>query len=92
MQIINQLAQHLNLNTLDAALYLQNAPSKYKVYKIRKRTTGFRIIAQPTKSLKSSKERLSHYVLFQYMNQRLLTEKVKIFGKMQVPMQKMPIY
>ncbi|MEX6315466.1 hypothetical protein AB6G19_19085 [Providencia manganoxydans] len=49
MQIINQLAKSLNLSELDVELYLQNAPSKYKVYKIRKRTTGFRLIAQPTK-------------------------------------------
>ncbi|MEY0232387.1 retron St85 family RNA-directed DNA polymerase [Providencia manganoxydans] len=52
MQIINQLAKSLNLSELDVELYLQNAPSKYKVYKIRKRTTGFRLIAQPTKKLK----------------------------------------
>ncbi|MEQ4625415.1 hypothetical protein [Providencia manganoxydans] len=52
MQIINQLAKSLNLSELDVELYLQNAPSKYKVYKIRKRTIGFRLIAQPTKKKK----------------------------------------
>ncbi|MEX9568994.1 retron St85 family RNA-directed DNA polymerase [Providencia vermicola] len=52
MQIIKKLATHLNQHESNVKLYLQNAPCKYKVYKIPKRTIGFRVIAQPAKKLK----------------------------------------
>nr|WP_314265802.1 retron St85 family RNA-directed DNA polymerase [uncultured Moellerella sp.] len=52
MQIINELATFLQQNESDVRFFLQNAPRKYKVYKIPKRTNGFRIIAQPTQKLK----------------------------------------
>lgn len=52
MSVINGLAGLLNQSELDVVLYLQSASRKYKVYKIPKRTTGFRIIAQPAKALK----------------------------------------
>lgn len=53
MSVINGLAAVLHQSELEARTYLENAPSKYKVYKIRKRTAGFRIIAQPAKALKA---------------------------------------
>ncbi|QOL12785.1 retron St85 family RNA-directed DNA polymerase [Dickeya dianthicola] len=52
MQIIKALAAILHQSESDVRLYLQNAPLKYKVYRIPKRTNGFRIIAQPAKALK----------------------------------------
>lgn len=52
MQIIKQLADLLQQDESDIKKFLQNAPRKYKVYRIPKRTTGFRIIAQPSKKLK----------------------------------------
>ncbi|WP_218673523.1 retron St85 family RNA-directed DNA polymerase [Chromobacterium haemolyticum] len=52
MGIIYQLAEKLEMSELTVKKYLANAPNKYKVYKIPKRTYGFRIIAQPAKELK----------------------------------------
>lgn len=52
MSVIEELATFLHQSELDVRLFLQNAPRKYKVYRIPKRTNGFRIIAQPTKALK----------------------------------------
>lgn len=52
MSVINGLAASLHQNELEVRAYLESAPSKYKVYKIPKRTTGFRLIAQPAKALK----------------------------------------
>ncbi|MBQ4926374.1 RNA-directed DNA polymerase [Citrobacter werkmanii] len=52
MSVISELAMLLNQNEQDLRAFLKNAPSKYKVYKIPKRTLGFRIIAQPAKALK----------------------------------------
>lgn len=52
MSVINDLGKCLNQSDLVVKAFLENAPSKYKVYRIPKRTTGFRIIAQPAKELK----------------------------------------
>lgn len=52
MSLINRLATSLQQSELKVNAYLQGASGKYKVYKIPKRTTGFRIIAQPAKALK----------------------------------------
>lgn len=53
MLVINDLGKRLNQSDLAVKAFLENAPSKYKVYRIPKRTTGFRIIAQPAKELKA---------------------------------------
>ncbi|KMW73211.1 DNA polymerase [Photorhabdus luminescens subsp. luminescens] len=53
MSIINGLATVLHRSEADVRSFLENAPRKYKVYRIPKRTTGFRIIAQPAKELKA---------------------------------------
>ncbi|WP_434996688.1 retron St85 family RNA-directed DNA polymerase [Pectobacterium brasiliense] len=52
MSFINKLGVNFNQSPLELKVFLENAPSKYKVYKIAKRTGGFRIIAQPVKALK----------------------------------------
>ncbi|EKP0318993.1 retron St85 family RNA-directed DNA polymerase [Aeromonas dhakensis] len=52
MSVIKELATFLHQSEFDVSLFLQNAPRKYKVYRIPKRTSGFRIIAQPAKALK----------------------------------------
>lgn len=52
MEIVRSLAQKLNITEQEVSSFLASAPLKYKVYKIPKRTSGFRIIAQPSKKLK----------------------------------------
>lgn len=52
MSVIRGLATFLRQSESDISAFLVTAPRKYKVYKIPKRTTGFRIIAQPAKGLK----------------------------------------
>ncbi len=52
MKNITNYADSLNLSVKDLQAFLLNAPKMYKVYKILKRTYGYRIIAQPTKQLK----------------------------------------
>ncbi|MBM7344696.1 retron St85 family RNA-directed DNA polymerase [Pantoea coffeiphila] len=52
MSLINRLATSLQQSELKVNAYLEGASGKYKVYRIPKRTTGFRIIAQPAKALK----------------------------------------
>lgn len=52
MNVIRQLANFLNKNEEEVVRFLHNAPNKYKVYKIPKRSHGHRIIAQPAKELK----------------------------------------
>ncbi len=53
MNLIQQLAQRLNKSDDDVARFLVNAPKKYKVYTIPKRTSGHRVIAQPSRELKT---------------------------------------
>ncbi len=52
MNLTKKLALELNKNELVISSFLTNAPNKYKVYKIPKRTHGYRTIAQPTSELK----------------------------------------
>ncbi|WGL99518.1 retron St85 family RNA-directed DNA polymerase [Arsenophonus sp. aPb] len=52
MRIIKQLAQYFAINESKVMLFLVDAPNKYKIYKIPKRSSGYRIIAQPSKKLK----------------------------------------
>ncbi|WP_346843093.1 retron St85 family RNA-directed DNA polymerase, partial [Escherichia coli] len=52
MSVIRGLAAVLRQSDSDISAFLVTAPRKYKVYKIPKRTTGFRVIAQPAKGLK----------------------------------------
>lgn len=52
MSFIGQLALELKKSEAEVALFLSNAPKKYKVYTIPKRTSGHRVIAQPSKELK----------------------------------------
>lgn len=52
MNFINQLAHTLNTTEDEIEDILFNAPDRYKVYRIPKRTHGFRVIAQPSKELK----------------------------------------
>lgn len=52
MSIIFSLAEALNKKEFEIKNFLYNAPQKYKVYSIPKRTYGYRKIAQPSKELK----------------------------------------
>lgn len=52
MSVIDKLALALNKSESEVALFLRNAPKKYKIYTIPKRTSGHRVIAQPSKELK----------------------------------------
>ena len=52
MNLIQRLAEGLNKSDAEVARFLVNAPKKYKVYTIPKRTSGHRVIAQPSKELK----------------------------------------
>lgn len=52
MTLIEQLALELKKSEDEVERFLQNAPKRYKVYTIPKRTAGHRVIAQPSKELK----------------------------------------
>ncbi|WP_289097653.1 retron St85 family RNA-directed DNA polymerase [uncultured Pseudoalteromonas sp.] len=52
MNYIGLLAERLNKTEDEVSSYLLGAPLKYKVYNIPKRTSGYRVIAQPSKELK----------------------------------------
>lgn len=52
MNIVSELAKKLEVSEWEITRFLANAPKKYKVYSIPKRTHGHRIIAQPSKDLK----------------------------------------
>jgi retron-type reverse transcriptase len=52
MSVVGKLAKELNKTELEIVQFLAGAPLKYKVYKIPKRTSGHRVIAQPSRELK----------------------------------------
>ncbi|MCO6524336.1 MAG: retron St85 family RNA-directed DNA polymerase [Candidatus Schmidhempelia sp.] len=52
MREIIKYADSLEISVENLQIFLLNAPKMYKVYKILKRTHGYRVIAQPTKQLK----------------------------------------
>ncbi|SBT17855.1 Reverse transcriptase (RNA-dependent DNA polymerase) [Marinomonas gallaica] len=52
MTLIRKLALELEKSEDEVANFLLNAPKRYKVYTIPKRTSGHRVIAQPSKELK----------------------------------------
>ncbi|EIF2701446.1 retron St85 family RNA-directed DNA polymerase, partial [Vibrio alginolyticus] len=52
MKLVSTLSKKLEVNEQEILSVLIEAPRKYKVYTIPKRTHGFRLIAQPTKKLK----------------------------------------
>ena len=53
MNIIKKLSHLLDKNETQVLDLLIDAPKKYKVYKIPKRSHGYRVIAQPSKELKA---------------------------------------
>jgi RNA-directed DNA polymerase len=52
MDLIKKLAEKLKKNESEVTRFLARAPLKYRVYTIPKRTSGHRVIAQPSKELK----------------------------------------
>ena len=52
MKIFDHLALVTSQDTNELKIFIQDAPHKYKVYTIPKRTYGVRTIAQPTSELK----------------------------------------
>lgn len=63
MSILKILSNSLCQNEEEIKVYLANASNKYKIYRIPKRTSGFRIIAQPAKTLKTYQR-----ILIQHFN------------------------
>lgn len=53
MTLIGSLAKHLGKTEAEVKHFLRFAPNKYKVYQIPKRSHGHRVIAQPSKELKT---------------------------------------
>jgi len=52
MTLVERLALELKKSEGEITHFLQSAPKRYKVYTIPKRTSGHRVIAQPSKELK----------------------------------------
>lgn len=52
IDIVDHLTKHYSKSPQELFVYLQDAPKKYKVYSIPKRTSGLRTIAQPIPELK----------------------------------------
>ncbi|EKO3906856.1 retron St85 family RNA-directed DNA polymerase [Vibrio fluvialis] len=52
MTLLKQIALESHKSEEEVSRFLVNAPKKYKVYTIPKRTSGHRVIAQPSKELK----------------------------------------
>jgi len=52
MSVVSKLAKKLDINDFQVMTRLAEAPRKYKVYSIPKRTSGYRVIAHPSKELK----------------------------------------
>lgn len=52
MNLIQKLALELKKSEAEVSRFLLTAPNKYKIYTIPKRTSGHRVIAQPSKELK----------------------------------------
>jgi len=53
MSLVDELSENFGLDTNDIARIIWTAPARYKVYAIPKRRGGTRIIAQPSRDLKS---------------------------------------
>lgn len=58
--MILELVQNLGLSRRDITRIIDTAPARYKVYRIAKRGTGFRTIAQPSRELKA----VQRYILY----------------------------
>lgn len=66
MKIVSVLAQQLKCSEPDMLKLILNAPYKYRVYTIPKRTHGRRTIAQPTKTVKELQKCYLKYKIFPY--------------------------
>ncbi|MBW3513201.1 retron St85 family RNA-directed DNA polymerase [Shewanella sp. NKUCC01_JLK] len=66
MEIISDLAEELNVSIIELINQMQQAPKKYKVYSIKKRSGGSRIIAQPTAFVKMVQKGLCTSFLSQF--------------------------
>jgi RNA-directed DNA polymerase len=53
MNLQDELSEHFGLDINDMARIISTAPARYKIYQIPKRRGGTRIIAQPSRDLKS---------------------------------------
>lgn len=62
MQIEQLLCEKFKVSTLQLSIIAAKAPKRYRVYYIPKRTTGFRVIAQPTKKIKEIQRALVAYL------------------------------
>ena len=64
MDLVKQLAQHLGKKESEVSRFLADAPNKYRVYKIPKRSHGHRVIAQPSKELKKYQRAFLQFYTF----------------------------
>ncbi|HEM6888750.1 TPA: retron St85 family RNA-directed DNA polymerase [Providencia rettgeri] len=76
---VETLAQNMGISTKEVMEFLANAPEKYKVYKIPKRSTGYRTIAQPSKELKAYQRQISSVLSLQIHDSAMAyREKISI--------------
>lgn len=66
MREIIKYADSLEISVENLLMFLLNAPKMYKVYRIPKRTHGYRVIAQPTKQLKEYQRKFIN-IFFPYL-------------------------
>lgn len=71
MSLIKKLALTLKIEEENVIEFLRNAPQKYKVYRIPKRTYGYRIIAHPSKELKKYQYAFLSLMDFPYHSQAM---------------------
>src|SRR5689334_16570641 len=53
MRLLEELVQHFGLGSEDLSRIIETAPKRYKMYEIPKRRGGTRVIAQPSRELKT---------------------------------------
>lgn len=76
--IIDFLCNTLDMHHNSVEYLINNAPDRYKVYKIPKRKAGeFRVIAQPTKELKLVQKLILDKILHGYMCNECATAYIK---------------
>lgn len=75
MNIVSVLAQQLKCPEPDVLQLILNAPYKYRVYTIPKRTHGRRTIAQPTKAVKELQRCYLKYKVFPFHSSSMAYRK-----------------
>ncbi|WP_134727275.1 retron St85 family RNA-directed DNA polymerase [Paracoccus luteus] len=63
ISLLRDIALDVGMSDASVLEIIQNAPKRYKVYRIPKKGSGFRIIAQPARELKTIQRSISKLVL-----------------------------